>query len=192
MVTGEGPGSPGLSEWLTPFVSPQGPPPYVPQVDLWMLHRSIVTHRNCVFPRLEQRLISELVTTSQLRDRKACYPAALGLYLFLSLPPIYLCSSRECCQVPSRWGRHCKSLIPKLILQQGTSSGQPSHSANTTCIFFLPQVCSISCRLPYPKVNYQIYCTFKKNQNTWTWHSTHYFYYMNGEISLKFYLTRRV
>lgn len=122
----------------------------------------LLTYRNCLFPRLEPRLISELFPTSPLSDRKACYPAARGLYLFLSLPPIYLRSSRECCQVPSRWGRHCKSLIPKLILQQGTSSGQPSHSANTTCIFFLPQVCSISCRLPYPKVNYQIYCTFKK------------------------------
>lgn len=121
------------------------PPPSSPNMDLylvflrWTFGRCIVqllTYRNCLFPRLEPRLISELFTTSQLSDRKACYPAALGLYLFLSLPPIYLCSSRECCQVPSWWGRHCKSLIPKLILQQGTSSGQPSHSANTTRIFF--------------------------------------------------------
>lgn len=121
------------------------PHPSSPNMDLYLMFLrwtcgrcvgQLLTYRNCLFPRLEPRLISELFPTSQLSDRKACYPAAFGLCLFLSLPPIYLCSSRECSQVPSRWGRHCKSLIPKLILQQGTSSGQPSHSANTTRIFF--------------------------------------------------------
>lgn len=37
---------------------------------------------------------------------------------------------------PLDGGKHCKSLIPKLILQQGTCSGQSSHSANTTRSFF--------------------------------------------------------
>lgn len=37
---------------------------------------------------------------------------------------------------PLDGGKHCKSLIPKLILQQGTCSGQPSHSANTAHSFF--------------------------------------------------------
>lgn len=73
----------------------------------------------------------------------ACFSAsprgALGLSLGLPLPPPYLCSSGEHCQVPLRRGKRCKSLIPKLISRQGTRSGQPSHSASAGPTFFLPK-----------------------------------------------------
>lgn len=74
------------------------------------------SHTETFFPRLEPRLTSGPFTTARLSDRKACFPAASGLYFFLSLPPFISAVLGNIAKSPLDGGKHCKSLIPKLIL----------------------------------------------------------------------------
>lgn len=168
-VTGDMPGS-SLAEWMTP---PQLPLPRWTFMFLRLTIRRLdwsvavdVNIQKLSFSGQNLGWFQNSLQYHSLVTGKPVFQQPLPFTYFFHSHQFIFAVLGNIAKSPLDGGRHCKSLIPKLILQQGTCSGQPSHSANTTRIFFLPEVCSISCMLSYPKVNYQIYCILLKIQNT--------------------------
>lgn len=138
MVTGVGPGSSGLRRWPH-YPSSPNKNLYIMFLR-WTLGHCIgqlLIYRNCHFPPVWNLgwFPNSLQHHSLVTGKPVIQQPLAFTYFFHSRQFIFAVLGNVA-KSPLDGGTHCKSLIPKLILQQGTSSGQPSHSANTTRIFF--------------------------------------------------------